>query len=582
MIGTIIQNYQITSLLGEGGMGTVYMATDNLLGRNVAIKNLNASLTRQPQFLERFKNEAKTLARLSHPNIALLYNYLQNGEDYYMVMEYVEGENIDQLIRKNKSLPFQVVVPIICRALEGLAHAHAKDILHRDIKPANIMLSKEYNIKLMDFGIAKVSDAVKLTRASRVIGTIEYLAPELIEGKEPSVSSDIYAIGITMYEMLTGKLPFSGKSDYMLMQDILKEKPPALQKLNGTIPKKLADIVSKALEKKPEKRFSSAKEFLQALASSFPELKEIDPQYLLSSIAASNIFDNLDGKKAPAPTAIISQPGTTIVDVEKARIFAKPANVFSILKNKYLYIAVASLFLVFVLFKIFLHPTPAPAQIADNGNGQNDVTTDSIANQQQTETQQSYNTSSDSINFIVNKTKEEANKQKEANTNDAGKDANIRQVEEKKPKKQEEKEVSNVAPKPKPKPKPEPDAKPEPLPKPEPEPATTLSSPVNLRTAAIISLRENVTPETAQDGQPVSFKVQEPVEMKGQMIIPAGSVIYGNIKKIGRIRMDIIFNSVSIHGRSIRLERSESSGNIRDVLSPGNSFKIGLRGTLAP
>ncbi len=254
MIGKKIQNYTVTSYLGEGGMGTVYKASDDTLGREVALKMLHGTLVSQSQFLERFKKEARVLAQLLHPNIAVIYNFIGQDDHHFMVMEYVEGSNLDSLVRKHKSLPTALVVPMFLQMLEGLHHAHKKGIFHRDIKPSNLILTPDATVKLMDFGIAKIAGEQRMTQVNRVVGTIEYMAPELIEGKDPSIASDIYAAGVTMYEMLTGKLPFEGNTDFTLMQDILKKKPVSIDKLNASIPSSLSAIVMKTLEKKPEHR----------------------------------------------------------------------------------------------------------------------------------------------------------------------------------------------------------------------------------------------------------------------------------------------------------------------------------------
>ncbi|RYD89268.1 MAG: serine/threonine protein kinase, partial [Sphingobacteriales bacterium] len=207
--GRLIQHYRIESLLGEGGMGTVYQATDTLLQRLVAVKMLHPHLVSQTSFMERFRNEALILARLNHPNIAVVYNFLQDNADYFMAMEYVEGDSLEALIRKAGALSPAVAAEVVRQGLEGMAHAHRKGVLHRDIKPANLMLTPEGTIKLMDFGIARVSGEQRLTQANRLVGTLEYMAPELIEGQEPSPASDLYAMGVLLYELLSGKLPFA-------------------------------------------------------------------------------------------------------------------------------------------------------------------------------------------------------------------------------------------------------------------------------------------------------------------------------------------------------------------------------------
>ncbi|TXH20246.1 MAG: serine/threonine protein kinase [Chitinophagaceae bacterium] len=570
MIGKTIQNYQMKSLLGEGGMGKVYLAIDTLLGRQVAIKNVNTNLTSQPLFLERFKNEAKTLARLAHPNIAIVYNYLQVNDNYFMVMEYVEGQNLDELLRKNGPLPFQIVVPIICATLEGLDHAHKRGILHRDLKPANIMLTNDPIVKLMDFGIAKVSDAAKLTQASRVIGTIEFLAPELIEGKEPSIASDIYALGITMYELLSGKLPFTGKSDYMLMKEIVKEKPIVLQKINTLIPKNLSDIVLKALEKKPEKRFLNATDFLQTLRNSFPELNKIDINFIHHSTPTTTLHLKEDAL-SPKATIILKDQRTNLASKPQSNAVKKSIDLMAVLKNKITYIIFVLLLILFALFKLFTSDkvTNDATDETTTSNGTNNV---SDEHQNLLPTEQSIS-NTDSLMAIINNNKEESNTEntqqgQNSNNNSAstGNSSSNKKPEkvatennEKNPKRPIDDEDAN-------------DKKPVP---------SSITEPIKLRVDATLALRENISPENAQDGQSVSFKVLQPVIIKGRTVIPSGAIIHGNIERLGKIRMDLRFNSVYFRGNSHALEGSRTSTNIKNALS-SNSFKVGLRGTLQP
>jgi len=168
-------------------MGTVYKATDTVLGREVALKMLHTPLINQAQFLERFRKEARILAQLLHPNIAVIYNFIEQNNSHYMVMEYVEGKNLDSLLRQQRVLSYQVVVPVFIQALEGLHHAHKKGIFHRDIKPSNLILTPDGTVKLMDFGIAKMAGEQRMTQVNRVVGTVEFMAPELIQANYPSV-----------------------------------------------------------------------------------------------------------------------------------------------------------------------------------------------------------------------------------------------------------------------------------------------------------------------------------------------------------------------------------------------------------
>ncbi len=267
MIGRTLHNYHIEELLGEGGMGTVYRATDTFLRRPVAVKMLHAHLLRDVTFMERFRNEAVLSAQLNHPNVATLYNFHHINSDNFMVMELVDGLTLEQLIVKQGKLPFETAVRIVIQALDGLQHAHYKGILHRDIKPANLMLTREGTVKLMDFGIARMVGSQRLTRADRVVGTLEYMAPELLNGVEPSIQSDLYAVGVLMYELLTGKLPFEPATDTTLINQILNKKPISVRNRVAELPKQIEEILDVLLQKKPEKRFSKALELRQALAA---------------------------------------------------------------------------------------------------------------------------------------------------------------------------------------------------------------------------------------------------------------------------------------------------------------------------
>lgn len=267
MIGRTIQNYHVEELLGEGGMGTVYRGTDTLLRRPVAIKMLHPHLLKDSTFMERFRNEAVLSAQLNHPNVATLYNLLHDRTDNLMVMELVDGFTIERLLTKHGKLSLETTFRIIVQALDGLQHAHNKGILHRDIKPANLMLTHEGGVKLMDFGIARLVGSQRLTRADRVVGTLEYMAPELLNGAEPSVQSDLYAMGVLMYEMLSGKMPFEPTTESTLITQILTKKPIPIRNRTADLPRSVEEILDKLLQKKPEKRFDKASDLKYALLS---------------------------------------------------------------------------------------------------------------------------------------------------------------------------------------------------------------------------------------------------------------------------------------------------------------------------
>lgn len=261
MIGHLVGNYKVTDKIGEGGMGSVFRGIDIMLEREVAIKMLRPELSRQPHIVERFRSEAVTLAKLNHPNIATLYSFLRQGEDFFMVMEFVRGETLDSLIGKSGAMPWERAVALFSQALEGIDHAHKMGIVHRDIKPANMMLTETGSIKVMDFGIARVLGTDRLTKTGHLIGTVEYMSPEQVRGEETDARSDIYSLGILLYEMLTGRVPFNSSSEYELMRSHIEEAPKSPGTFVPQIPVIIEQAIMRALAKKPEARQRSANEF---------------------------------------------------------------------------------------------------------------------------------------------------------------------------------------------------------------------------------------------------------------------------------------------------------------------------------
>ncbi|MDM7995423.1 MAG: serine/threonine-protein kinase [Acidobacteriota bacterium] len=307
MIGDIIGNYRIVRELGQGGMGAVYEGIDIMVERPVAIKMLKAELAGNPDVIERFRVEAVTLARLNHPCIATLYSFFREGENYYMVMEFVRGETLEDLIRRSGRLAAEYAADILAQTLDGMAHAHAMGVLHRDIKPANIMITGEGRVKVTDFGIARVLGSSRMTRDGRIIGTLEYLAPERIRGEEADVRSDLYSVGVVMYEAISGRLPFTADTDYDLMQAHLNQAPPSLRSLGVPCPAWAADILDRAMAKSRDKRFQSAEEFRNALSEYAPRR--------ITQTGTTPAVDTIDSKtvrgasdKASAASAQASAP----------------------------------------------------------------------------------------------------------------------------------------------------------------------------------------------------------------------------------------------------------------------------------
>lgn len=265
MIGKTIQNIKIRSLLGKGGMGTVYKGVDEMLQREVAIKVLHPELLYNDQVKKRFQTEAIMLASLNHPNITGLFNLIKQEENLLMIMEYVEGQSLEDIIKTKNQLNERESIDIIIQALNGLIHAHDRKIIHRDLKLANIMVSDEGVVKIMDFGIARVLGSSRMTSEGRVIGTLEYMSPEQIKGEEGDERSDIYALGTVLYEMLTGRVPFKNSSDYDLMTTKLNQNPPSMRTFSETVSPQLEKVLFKALKRDPKQRYQSAREFQKAL-----------------------------------------------------------------------------------------------------------------------------------------------------------------------------------------------------------------------------------------------------------------------------------------------------------------------------
>jgi serine/threonine-protein kinase len=277
MIGHTVGSYKITEKIGEGGMGAVFKGIDVMLDREVAIKMLRPELARQAQLAERFRSEAVTLAKLNHPNIATLYSFLRQNDDYFMVMEYVRGETLEQIMRRGPMNCDQSVT-LFCHALEGMEYAHGMNIIHRDIKPANLMMTERGSIKLMDFGIARVLGTDRMTRAGHLVGTIEYMSPEQVKGGETDARSDIYSLGILLYEMLTGRVPFTSPSEYDLMRAQVEDPPPPPRGFAPQTPVAVEQSILRALAKNKDHRFQTAGEFrLALLTGNNPPSRTLSP-----------------------------------------------------------------------------------------------------------------------------------------------------------------------------------------------------------------------------------------------------------------------------------------------------------------
>ncbi len=264
-VGSTLANYLIVSKLGEGGMGVVYKAHDTTLDRTVALKVLSPHLFRNKEFLQRFRIEAQAQARLNGPNIVTLHSLFEQSGSLVLVMEYIEGQTLAQRLHNEGRLSVATTVWVFEQALIGVERAHRLGIVHRDLKPSNIFITASHEIKLMDFGVAKILDNKDMTQSGSMIGTLMYISPEQITGKEADFRSDIYTLGVTLFEAVTGRLPFVKHSDYEYMDAHLHEQPPRPSSLQPDIPLELELVILKAINKDPDRRFQSAHEFRSAL-----------------------------------------------------------------------------------------------------------------------------------------------------------------------------------------------------------------------------------------------------------------------------------------------------------------------------
>lgn len=261
----INDRYEIIKTIGEGGMANVYLAEDTILERKVAIKVLRGDLSNDEKFIRRFKREALSVSNLSHPNIVEVYDVGEEDGNYYIVMEYIEGKTLKQLLQKRGALTLTEVIDIMSQLTDGLAHAHEAYIIHRDIKPQNIMIEDNGRIKITDFGIAMALNSTQLTQTNSVMGSVHYLPPEQANGKGSTVKSDIYSLGILMYELLTGSVPFKGDTAVEIALKHMKEKIPSVRKQNPTIPQSVENIILKATAKNLKNRYDSVREMYNDL-----------------------------------------------------------------------------------------------------------------------------------------------------------------------------------------------------------------------------------------------------------------------------------------------------------------------------
>ena len=256
----INDRYEVIRSIGEGGMANVYLAYDTILDRNVAVKVLRGDLSGDEKFVRRFQREALSASSLAHPNIVEMYDVGEDNGVYFIVMEYIEGKTLKQLLKKRGTLTLSESIDIMLQLTDGMAHAHDSYIIHRDLKPQNIMIKDDGQIKITDFGIAMALNATQLTQTNSVMGSVHYLPPEQASGKRCTTKSDIYSMGIIFYELLSGSLPFKGENAVEIALKHMRDPLPSLREDNSAIPQSVENIIRRATAKNPKNRYENAKE----------------------------------------------------------------------------------------------------------------------------------------------------------------------------------------------------------------------------------------------------------------------------------------------------------------------------------
>jgi len=304
---TFAKRYTIIEELGKGGMGHVYKASDTELREKVALKLINPKIAADKKTIERFRNELKLARKIRHRNVCQMYDLNKENEKYYITMEYVPGEDLKSFIRRSRELSIKGAISIARQVCEGLIEAHKHGVIHRDLKPSNIMIDRDGNVRIMDFGIARSLKSKGITGAGIMIGTPEYLSPEQADGEEIDGRSDIYSLGVILYEILSGKLPFQGDTPLSLAVKHRIEKPKDPRTVNPQIPESLSQIILKCLEKNREDRYQTAEKLLLDLENidvTIPSTEREIPRR--KPTTSKEITVSFSLKKILIPTLIIA------------------------------------------------------------------------------------------------------------------------------------------------------------------------------------------------------------------------------------------------------------------------------------
>lgn len=282
MIGKRLSGrYKILDMIGGGGMANVYLAHDMILDRDVAVKMLRLDFANDEEFIRRFRREAQSATSLAHPNIVSIYDVGEENDLYYIVMEFVDGQTLKQYIQQNSPLRVEDAIGIMRQLTSAISHAHQNHIIHRDIKPHNILVDHEGNVKVTDFGIAMALSATSITQTNSVLGSVHYLSPEQARGGMANGKSDIYSLGIVMFELLTGRLPFSGESAVSIALKHLQSETPSVRRWNPNIPQSVENIVLKATAKDPFHRYNTVDEMEDDLRTALNSERMDEPKFII-------------------------------------------------------------------------------------------------------------------------------------------------------------------------------------------------------------------------------------------------------------------------------------------------------------
>jgi serine/threonine-protein kinase len=309
-----VGRYEITEPLGQGGMGTVYKAYDPLLARVVAVKVISAQFSTQPDLRERFFREARAVARLDHPNIVTVYDLGEEDGVPYLAMQFLEGRDLEHRMRSPEGMSLTRKVEIAIAIAGGLEHAHTAGIVHRDVKPANVFITNEGQIKLLDFGLARLVTS-ELTRSNVMVGTVNYMAPEQLRGEKTDHRVDIFSFGVVMYEMLSGRKPFQAESFASTMYKILEETPEPLGQLDPTLPPLLVAVVDRAIAKAREDRYQLMAELHRDLEASYDLVHGLDT----AGSPRSNASARASSQVKPRRGARSDAPHARAADAERGR-----------------------------------------------------------------------------------------------------------------------------------------------------------------------------------------------------------------------------------------------------------------------